>query len=125
MRSAFAALLALAVALVVAGCSGNKGKIEGTSWSTQTALAKSEAPAASVRRLQFLHDGHLLYFANEKLFKGSYSMGMGPAVTFTLEEDLEGRKIHPHKLVLDGEQLTLTSADGSALRFYKSDPIVP
>ncbi|MHB1424920.1 MAG: hypothetical protein ACYC3I_17245 [Gemmataceae bacterium] len=125
MRSAFVALPALAVALVVAGCSGNKGKIENTSWSTQAATAQGEEAAAGLRKLQFKNDGHLLYFANEKLFKGSYSLGMGSAVTFTLDEELEGRKIHPHKLVIHGEHLTLTSADGSTLTFYKSDRIVP
>jgi hypothetical protein len=122
MRSKSLSRWALIAALIVAaGCSGNKGKIEGT-WVSAAATVKGEKLPAGARVLQFLNDGHLNYTNAGKLYKGNYVLGMGPAVTFTLDEDLEGRKIHPHKIVIDDEQLTLTSADGSALTFLKIPP---
>ncbi len=120
MRPFFLARLVLAAALViVAGCSNNQGKIEATTWASTATTVQGEEIPAGARRLQFGRDGHLFYTVAGKLYKGNYTLGMGPAVTFTLEEDLEGRKIHPHKIVIDGDQLTLTSADGSQLMFQK------
>lgn len=122
MRLASLPRLALVAALVVAaGCSSNTDKIEGT-WVSEAATVKGEDLPAGARVLQFNKDGHLVYTVAAKPYKGSYSLGMGPAVTFTLEEDLDGRKIHPHKIVIDGDQLTLTSADGSELTFRKPNP---
>ncbi len=119
MRLAFLMRMALVAVLVVAaGCSNNKGKIEGT-WSSVAATINGEDHPEGVRRLQFGKDGHLFYTVLGKLYKGSYALGMGPAVTFTLEQDLEGRKIHAHKIVIEGEQMTFTSADGSSVKFQK------
>jgi len=120
MRPAFLSRLTLTAVLVIAvGCSSNEGKIESTTWTSLTTTVKGEEIPAGARRLQFGKDGHLFYTIDGRLYKGHYALGMGPAVTFTLEEDLEGRKIHPHKIVIDGDQLTLTSADGSELKFEK------
>lgn len=120
MRPAFLARMALIAALVVAaGCSDNKGRIEATTWTTPELTTKSEEPAPGAKRLQFGKDGHLFYTVLGKLYRGYYTLGMGPAVTFTLEQDLDGRKIHPHKIVIEGEQLRLTSADGSEVTFVK------
>ena len=121
MRLASLARLALAATLLVTvGCfSGNKGKIEDTNWLSQAATVKGEALPAGARQLQFGANGQMAYRIGAKSYKGAYSLGMGPAITFTLEEELEGRKIHPHKVVIDGEQLTLTGADGSELTFQK------
>lgn len=121
MRFIFQARWALAAVLflAVAGCSGNKGKIEGTNWVSQSATVKGEELPPGARQIQFQKDGHLLFIANAKPYKGSYALGMGPAVTFTLEEDWQGRKIHPEKVVIDGERLVLTDADGNAIPFQK------
>jgi hypothetical protein len=120
MRLAYLPRLALAAMLVVAaGCSSNTDKIKGT-WVSVPATVNGEELAAGARVLQFDKDGHLVYTVAGKPYKGSYSLGMGPAVTFTLEEDLEGRKIHPQKVVITDDQLMLTSADGSELTFVKA-----
>jgi hypothetical protein len=120
MRRASVALLALAAALAVAGCSDNKGKLEETKWSCQEAFAKADDITPGTRQLQFLRDGHLIYVVGPKAYQGSYTLGMGSAVTFTLDQELEGRKIHPHKIVVDGDLMTLASADGSQMTFQKS-----
>lgn len=123
MRLPFLPRLMVAAALLVAaGCSGNKGKIEGTAWASTAATVQGTELPAGARGLQFQQDGHLVYTVAARPYKGHYALGMGPAVTFTLEDDLDGRKIHPHKVVIDGDRLTLTSADGSELTFQKLPP---
>jgi hypothetical protein len=120
MRPAFLARMALAAALVVAaGCSNNKGKIEATTWTSTATTDKGEEIPAGARRLQFGKDGHLFYTNLGTHYKGNYTLGMGPAVTFTLEQDLDGRKIHAYKVVIDGDQLMLTDADSKVLAFEK------
>jgi hypothetical protein len=120
MRPTFLAGLALTAALIVAaGCSSNKSKIESTTWASAATTVEDREVPAGERRLQFGKDGHLFYTIEGKLYKGNYTLGMGPSVTFTLEEDLEGRKIHPQKIVIDGDRLTLTNADGKGLMFQK------
>lgn len=122
MRTASLWRLVLVAALLVAiGCSGNKGKIEGT-WVSTAATVKGKNVPAGSRVLQFGKDGHLIYNIGGKPYKGNYALGMGPAVTFTLDEDLDKRKIHAHKIVIDADLLTLTSADGSTLTFQKLPP---
>lgn len=126
MRLASLPRLVFVVALVViAGCSSNTDKILGpegkeTNWISEATTVKGVDVPAGMRVLHFEKDGHMVLTLAGKPYKGSYSLGMGPAVTFTLEEDLDGRKIHPHKIVIEGEQLTLTSADGSELTFRKT-----
>ena len=111
--------LAAALLVAVAGCSGNKGKIEGTKWVSQTATVKGQELPPGARQIHFDKDGHLLFIANAKPYKGSYALGMGPAVTFTLEEDWQGRKIHPEKVIVEGDRLVLTDADGSEIPFQR------
>ena len=120
MRPAFLARMALAAALIVAaGCSSNKGKVEATTWTSTATTDKGEEIPAGARRLQLQKDGQLFYTIHGRLYRGSYTLGMGPAVTFTMDEDLDGRKIHAHKLVVDGGQLQLTDANGKVLTFEK------
>ena len=122
MRLAFLPRLALVAALVVAaGCSNNTDKLEGTKWVSLAATIKGKDIPAGAHFLQFLHDGHLLYIVAGRPYKGNYTLGMGSAVTFTLDDELDGRKIHPHKLVVEGDQLRLTSADGKVLTFQKAN----
>ncbi len=122
MRPAFLARMALVAALVVAaGCSSNSGKLEATTWKSTATTENGEEVPADSRRLQFQKDGLLFYTVFGKLYRGNYTLGMGPAVTFTLDEDLDGRKIHPLKLVVEGDQLKLTSAEGKVLTFQKAN----
>ncbi len=120
MRRISLSRLALAAALVVAvGCSENKGKIEGTNWISLETTLKGETLPPGARQMQFNKDGQMLFVVAGKIYKGFYSLGMGPAVTFTLDQELEGRKIYPQKIVIDGKQLTLTNSDGSAMMFQR------
>lgn len=120
MRIASLPRLALVAALVLAaGCSSNKDKIEGTMWNSAASTVKGKQLPAGARQLHFDRDGRLIYADAGRIFKGTYDLGMGSAVTFNLEQEFEGRKIHPYKIVVDGDQLTLTSADGSKVKYVK------
>ena len=119
MRCPSLARLMLAAALLVTvGCSSeNKGQLEKTNWLSQVATVQGETLPAGARQLQFKADGHLIYRIGPKVYQGSYALGIGTAVTFHLEEELDGRKIHAQKIVRNGDRLTLTSSDGSELTF--------
>ena len=106
--------------LGVTGCSSNnKGKIEGTKWSSNAGNVKGQPLPAGALRLEFTSDGKLTYTAGPKTFTGTYSLGGGDTVTFHLNQDLAGRKTHPEKISISGTTLTMTDGDGTSLSFSK------
>jgi hypothetical protein len=111
-------LLFAALLLFSFGCSSsNKGKIEDTKWTSQAATVKGETLAAGARYLEFKKDGKMVYTTGGQPHTGTYSLGLGPTVTFNLEKDLDGRKVHPEKIVIEDDRLTLTESDGSEVTF--------
>ena len=72
--------------------SNNKGKIEGTKWSSIGKTINGNFIPAGSLKLEFGKDGSLNYFAGPKVFKGTYSLGKGDKVTLKLTEPLAGRK---------------------------------
>jgi hypothetical protein len=121
MRRTHLPRLALAALLLWSlGCSSsNKGRIEGTKWTSLAATVKGEALPAGARSLEFRKDGKMVYTVGSQPCNGTYALGLGPTVTFNLENEVDGRKIHPQKIVLDGDQLTMTDPDGSAVTFQR------
>jgi hypothetical protein len=121
MRFAHLPHLALAALLLLSlGCSSsNKGRIEGTKWTSLATTVKAESLPAGARYLQFDKDGKMVYTVNSQPCNGTYALGLGPTVTFNLEKDVDGRKIHPRKIVIDGDRLTLTDPDGSEVMFQR------
>jgi uncharacterized protein YndB with AHSA1/START domain len=121
MRPVVVPRLVFAVLLLFAfGCSSsNKGKIEGTKWTSLAATVKGESLAAGARYLEFTKDSKMVYTTGAQPHTGTYSLGLGPAVTFNLEKEVDGRKVHPEKIVIDGDQLTLTESDGTQVTFQR------
>lgn len=113
-------LVVVALALLSAGCSSNKGKIEGTKWSSQAGVVKGINLPPGTLHLSFGTDGSLVYTVGPQAYTGKYSLGMGPNVTFKFEQDLSGRKVHVEKLTISGTQLTMTDSDGTQLTFNKT-----
>ena len=121
MRVKFVVQLALVAALVCSfGCSSkNKGKIEGTKWSSEAATVKGQPLPAGALSLDFASDGKLVYKAGPTTFTGTYSLGFGDTVTLNLDQELAGRKKHAQKVVINGDRLTMSDSDGTALTFKK------
>jgi hypothetical protein len=113
-------VLLLAVVLLPLGCaSSNKGKIEGTKWSSQAATIKGKTLPAGSLQLDFGKDGSLVYLAGPLTLKGTYSLGSGNYVTMNFEQELAGRKSHVQQVAIDGDHLTMTDSDGTQMTFDK------
>src|SRR3954447_894141 len=96
-------LLPIVMVLFLSGCSSNnKGKIEGTKWSSVAANVKGRSLPAGALLLEFRSDGSLLYQAGPQTFTGTYALGAGDAVTLKLDQELAGRKNHREKVVING-----------------------
>jgi hypothetical protein len=122
-----------ALLLLSTGCiaeSENKGKLEGTRWTSEASTVKVRNPRApgipqsvsvpgGYMELDFQKDGTLFYIINNALYRGKYSLNGGHTVTFRLEEKLSGRHEHAEKIVIDGQSLTMTDSDGTSLKFRK------
>ena len=121
MRVKFVVQLALVAALVCSvGCnSKNKGKIEGTKWSSEAATVKGNVLPVGALKLDFGSDGRLAYKAGPTTYTGTYSLGFGDTVTLNLDQDLAGRKKHAEKVTINGDRLTMTDSDGTSLTFTK------
>jgi hypothetical protein len=134
MHSTRLLLPALAALLLLStGCdvdSENKGKLEGTRWSSEAGNVqlrnvnipggpKSVRIPAGYMELDFQKDGTLFYIINNKLYRGKYSLGAGQTVVLKLEEQLSGRTEHAEKIHIQGTRLTMTDTDGTSLKFRK------
>lgn len=121
MRASHALRVACITALLLAcGCSSsNKGKIEGTKWSSQATTVKGKAVPAGVMQLHFQSDGKLALKRGNENYTGAYSLGMGPTVTMNFDQEFEGRKTHAEKIVINGDELTMTDSDGTQVPFQK------
>ena len=122
MRPARLVQGALCLALLCAlGCSSNKGKIEGTKWSSLAGTVKGQAFPDGIVGLEFGNDMKLVYKIGPMTYTGTYSLGMGSNVTLKLDQELPGtgRKDHVEKVTIDGDKLTMTDSDGTTLSFRK------
>ena len=110
----------MAMVLFLTGCSSNnKGKIEGTKWSSNATTVKDKALPAGVLALEFAADGKLVYQAGPVRLTGTYSLGGGDSVTFNLDQDLAGRKNHVEKITISDNTLTMRDSDGTSVSFSK------
>ncbi len=121
MRPVNALRLVLLTALLLTfGCkSNNKGKIEGTKWSSVASTVKGRSVPAGALQLEFRSDGNLVYRAGSQSYTGTYSLGTGDTVTLNLNQELAGRKTHVEKVVIRGDYLTMIDSDGTELSFEK------
>src|SRR5437016_5743644 len=110
-----ALLLAMLCSL---GCSSNnKGKLEGTKWTSLPANFKGRQLSAGELTLDFGADYTLVYKAGPRTFRGTYTLGRGDNVTLNLDKLLAGSKERAEKITVDGDTLTMTEGDGSELIF--------
>src|SRR4051794_32230193 len=106
------ALVGLAVCVSVVGCSSdNKGRIEGTSWSSADQLANGKPIAAGSRTLEFKADGGLVMCDNGVTYTGTYALGRGDRVTFHFDKAYEGGKKHARTIRINGDDMYLVEPD--------------
>lgn len=118
---AIAVIALVGFAPVPPEASKNKGKIEGTKWSSIASKIKGMDLPAGVLKLDFSKDGKLVYEAGPVKFTGTYTLGKGAQVTFVLDRDLGGKgKTHTEKVVIEDDRLTMTDADGTSMVFEKA-----
>jgi hypothetical protein len=115
-------LLVLIAVALVAGCSANKGKIEGTKWTSEATTMKGQPIPAGALDLDFRSDGSLVYRAGLQTYTGTYTLGTADTVVLNLDQPIAGLKTHAEKISIDGERLTMTDSDGSKLTFVKAKP---
>jgi hypothetical protein len=134
-----AAVLRVAGAVVLlssAGCgSNNKGKIEGTRWSSlaTTVTIQEHGPQvlpAGALHLEFGADGKLVMRSGPVTMTGTYVLGAGDVVTLIFDREadrnLAERKTHTEKVAITGDRLTMTDSEGTSVTFEKvEDPVGP
>lgn len=120
MKTALVACFSLVVLVGMSGCSKNKGKLEGTSWSNYAGTVKGQRVPHGVIRLEFRTDGSMVYDVMGNVYTGKYSLGMGDSVTWNLNRALGGRKRHVEKCQISGDMLTVSDSDGTSLSFKKN-----
>jgi hypothetical protein len=99
--------------------SKNRGKIEGTRWTSLPATVNGQPVAAETFRLDFSSTGGLVYVAGPATVRGTYSLGAGDTVTLHLEEAVAGSKTHVQTVTITGERLTMRDTEGATITFRK------
>jgi hypothetical protein len=118
-------LIVVAAALAAAGCqSENKGKIEGTKWSSNAGTIKGQQLSSGKLELEFYKDGTMEFSGKDlagryKVITGRYSLGTGYVVVLKLDQELAGMKTHAERVTVDKGQLTMTDSDGTKLVFSR------
>ena len=118
-------LLVVAVALAAVGCdSTNKGKIEGTKWSSNEGTIRGQKLSSGKLVLEFYKDGTLDFsgtdpYGNRKVFSGKYTFGMGDIVVMTFDQELAGMKTHAERVNVSKGELTMSDSDGTKLVFSR------
>jgi hypothetical protein len=102
--------------------SDNKGKIEGTKWSSLAATVRGQTVPAGTLKLEFAKDGKLVYNTPLGTFNGTYELGAGPKVTLKLDKELAGSKKHEETVVIKDGKLTMSDSDGTSMTFEKAKP---
>lgn len=99
--------------------SNNKGKIEGTKWTSLEFTANGQKVPADSVRFEFTKDGKLTYWILDKPYRGTYTLGDGDTVTLDLDEPLAGSKKHIQTIIIKDDALRLIDTDKTELKFKK------
>lgn len=107
-------VLIICLLVSLAGCSSNKGKIEGTKWTSQAGNMNGQAIPAGFIKLEFGEDGTLVFGNVLEESKGTYSLGLGEFVTLTFDGES-----HMETIKVEGNTLEMFDSDGQSLKFTK------
>ncbi len=115
----------LVVALGVTGCeSNNKGKIEGTKWSSNPGSFQGVKMTSGQIKLEFSKDGDIEWSGTDirgfhRVLTGRYTLGMGDIVVIDLDQEFAGRKTHAESISISKGELTMTDSNGTSLVFSR------
>jgi hypothetical protein len=110
----------VAMVLFLTGCgSNNKGKIEGTKWSSNPTTVKGKAFPAGALGLEFAADGKLVYQVDLARLTGTYSLRGGDTITIYMDQELAGKKKFVEKISITDDTLTMRGPGGNPVTFYK------
>jgi hypothetical protein len=118
-------LLVVVAALAVAGCeSSNKGKIEGTKWTSNAVTIHGQKVSSGKCELEFYKDGAMDLSATDpngyrKVYTGRYSLSMGNFVVITFDQEIAGMKTHTEQISINKGELTMIDSDGTKLVFSR------
>jgi hypothetical protein len=114
------ALALIAVCAPLAGCSSNnKGKVEGTTWTSRDQIVNGKHVAGGSREIEFKADGGLVMVQDGGRYTGTYSLGRGDRVTLQFDQPYEGGKKHARTVQVDGDELRVTDQFGATIKFKK------
>src|SRR5260370_20613609 len=118
-------LLIVALALAAVGCDPtNKGKIEGTKWSSNEGTIRGQKLSSGKIVLEFFKGGNMSFSGtdpkgNYKVYSGRYTFGMGSIVVLDFDQELAGRTTHTEWISVSKGELTMSDADGTSLVFSR------
>src|SRR5262249_42451411 len=98
---------------------GNKGRIEGTKWTSEETDVNGLTLPAGRLKLEFGKDYELVCRDAPLTVSGTYSLDSDDQVTFHLDRALAGRREHTETIVIQGDRLTMTDADGTSITFVR------
>jgi hypothetical protein len=104
------------------GCSSNNtGKIEGTAWRSLAVAGDlfdegEEAPAGAVK-IQFTKGGTVYLRGPVGQFQGTYTLDSGDWVTLHLDRELDGKKTHRERVMINGNRMTMIGRGGVSVTF--------
>ncbi|WP_029631643.1 hypothetical protein [Zavarzinella formosa] len=112
----------IAAVLLVAGCSSNnKGKIEGTKWTSQVSSGNARMIPAGFLTLEFKADGKFTKTTPDGNITGRYDLGSGDTVMLSLDQPVDGFQKLRSKFIIDGTSMTMLDPDGTAISFTRDN----
>jgi hypothetical protein len=124
-RNRVVGLLVVVAALAIAGCeSTNKGKIEGTKWTSNAVTIHGQKLSSGKCELEFYKDGAMDFTATDpngyrKVFTGRYALTVGDLVVITFDQEVAGMKTHTERVSITKGELTMIDSDGTKLVFSR------
>jgi hypothetical protein len=99
--------------------SNNRGKIEGTKWSSQALTVDGKTLPAGAAKLEFGTDKKLTYIVGDQTYTGRYTLRHGDNVLLEFDKELEGSKTHGQRITIKGDTLKLIDTDGFTVTFSR------
>jgi hypothetical protein len=116
--------LVLISLVLITGCSSNNaGKIEGTAWKSLAVpgdeFEDGQPLRAGAVKVEFTKGGTVYLRGPLGVFDGKYTLDSGDWVTLHLDRELEGKKTHRERVVINGGRMTMIGSDGVPVEFEK------